>query len=163
MEPISIRYRITEPEFMIACNGHWSAHRQSSLSNVITGAVAIIVGLALLLFTLWLGIVLTAIGGLLLLITLLRSLLWRRAFREAKKYNNNISIIIKDDSINVECAEGKSDLNWDFFTWYLETPDHVLLYMTKRNFSIIPKNAFQDDGSLQTFLNLVESKLKKIR
>ena len=154
---------MTESEFMMACNAHWTAHRQSTLSNVIAGAVAVTVGLALLFLTLWLAIFLATAGSILLLITLLRSLFWRRAFRDAKKYNNDISVIIKDDSVHVESAEGKSDLNWDFFTWYLETPDHVLLYMTKRSFSVIPKAAFQNDGNVQTFVNLVESKLKKIR
>lgn len=163
MEPIEIKYRITEPEFMTACNAHWSAHRQSTVSNVVTGAIGLILGLLLLSFLFWFALFLATVGAILLAITWIRSVIWRRAFRDAKKYNEDISVVIKDDSVHVESAEGKSDLNWDFFTWYLDAPEHVLLYMTKRSFSVIPKSAFQNKQGLQSFINLAESKLKKIR
>ena len=154
---------MSEPEFMKACNNHWSAHRQGTTSNLIVSFVAIVLGLAFLFFTFWIAISLAAIGGVLLLITWLRSFLWRRAFREAKKYSEDIAVVIKDNSVNVESAEGKSDLKWDFFTWYLDTPEYVLLYMTKRSFSVIPKSAFQNEQGVQAFVDLVKSKLKKIR
>lgn len=163
MEPIAIRYRMTEPSFMKACNAHWSAHRQSTMSNVVASAVAIALGLALLFPMFCLGLILATVGGLLLLITGVRSVIWRRAFRGAKKYNDEISVIINDDSVHIESAEGKSDLNWGFFSWYLDTPEHVLLYMTKRSFSAIPKSAFQEARHVQSFIGLVESKLDKIR
>jgi hypothetical protein len=163
MEPISIQYRMTEPEFMTACNAHWSAQRQSTASNLITSAVAIVIGVALLFLMFWLGLVLAVVGSILLLITGLRSFFWRRAFRDAKKYNDDISVVIGDDSVHVESAEGKSDLKWDFFTWYLDTPEHVLLYMTKRSFSVIPKSAFQDKQRVQDFVDLVKSKIEKVR
>ena len=163
MEHITIRYRLSEPEFMKACNAHWSVHHQSTTSHLVKSTIAIVFGVILLFFMLWIGIILAAVGGMLLLITLLRSIVWRRAFRDAKKYHDDISVVIKDDSLHVESAEGKSDLNWDFFTWYLDTPAHVLLYMTKRSFSVIPKSAFQNEQSVQSFLNLVKSKLERIR
>ena len=163
MESVTIRYRITEPEFMRACNAHWSAHRQGTVSNLMASAAAIVLGLALLFFVSWFALILVAVGGVLLFITWLRSFLWHRAFREAKKYNEDIAVVIKDDSVHVESAEGKSNLNWNFFTWYLDTPEHVLLYLTKRNFSVIPKSAFQDEQVVQSFVDLVRSKLRKIR
>jgi hypothetical protein len=163
MEPISIRYRLSEPEFMTACDAHWSAQRTSTLSNVITAAVMFVVGLVTLFFMFWLATVLFAVGGLLLLITWLRSLLWRKLFREAKKYNDDISVTIDDDTVRVESAVGKSDLDWNFFTWYLDTPEHVLLYMTKRNFSVIPKKAFRDTQQVDSFLEVVRKRLKSIK
>jgi hypothetical protein len=163
MDPISIRYRMTAPEFMTACDAHWSANGQGSRSNVITGIIGLILGLALLSILFWLALLLVAVGAILLAITWVRSLIWRRAFRAAKKYNADISVVIKDDCVHVENAEGKSDLNWSFFTWYRDTPDHVLLYMTKRSFSVIPKSAFPDQQRVQTFVDLVKSKLEKAR
>jgi hypothetical protein len=133
------------------------------MSNLVASTVAIVVGLALLFFVSWVAVILVAVGGLLLLITWLRSFLWRRAFREAKKYNDDIAVVINDDNVHVESAEGKSDINWGFFSWYIDTPEHVLLYMTKRNFSVIPKSAFKDEQSVQSFVELVRSKLMKIR
>ena len=163
MEPISIRYRLSESEFMTACNAHWSAQRTSILSNVITAAVMFVVGLVMLFVVFWLASVLFAVGGLLLLITWLRSLLWRKSFREAKKYNDDILVTINDDTVRVESAGGKSDLDWNFFTWYLDTPEQVLMYVTKRNFSVIPKKAFRDTKQVDNFLEVVRKKLKSIK
>ena len=164
MEPITIQYRLTEPEFMRACGSHWSAHRQGTMSNIFTGLLCLVVGLSLLFTTFrWIAAVFLVGGALLFIIVAFRSFMWRRAFRDAKKYNADISVVIRDDSVHVESAEGKSDLNWDFFTWYLDTPEHVLLYMTKRSFSVIPKSAFQDEQSVHSFMDLVKSRLARIR
>lgn len=164
MKPIAIRYRMTEQEFMQACDAHWSTQHQGITSNVITGLVCLLFGLAMLFLLLfWLAIILATVGCILFLITGARSLLWRRAFRDAKKYNEDIAVVIRDDSIHVESAEGTSDLNWNFFTGYLDTREFVLLYMTKRSFSVIPKSAFHDELSVQTFVDLVKSKLVKSR
>lgn len=154
---------MTEKEFMTVCGLHWSANRQGTRSNTIVGLAGLVIGFVALLLLFWMGALLIAVGALLLLATWVRSLLWQRAFHEAKKYNSDIAVRISDDCLHVESAVGKSDLNWNFFTWYRDTPDHVLLYMTKRNFSIIPKKSFPDRESLDSFLDLVRARLKNLR
>ena len=163
MEPISIRYKITEPEYMKACSAHWSAQGYGTISNLIWGFLAIAFGIVFLTFIFWLAVFFFICGGILLFLLLIRTFIWRRAFRDTKKFHNDIFVEFKDDSIHSENLEGKSDLNWSFYSWYLDTPDHVLLYMTKRSFSVIPKSAFKDEHSLQAFINTVKSKLKRIR
>lgn len=163
MEPVSVRYRLTEPEFISACNAHWSAHRQGTVPNVIVGLLGGAIGFALLLIAFWIAVFLIAAGALLLTIIGVRSLLWRRSFREAKKYTDDIAVVFQDDLVRVESAEGRSDLNWDFFNWYLDTPDCILLYTTKRHFSIIPKKSFQDSRSVQLVLELAGKRLIPIR
>jgi hypothetical protein len=162
MEPITIRYRLTETEFMRACGAHWATLGLGTRSNVITGLLIAVLGLAMLSFLFWLALILAAVGAALVIITGVRSYLWHKSFRDAKKYNTDILVVIKEDSVHVESAEGKSDLNWGFFSWYLDTPDYVLLYMTKRSFSVIPKSAFQDAQGRQAFVDIVKSKLEKI-
>jgi hypothetical protein len=148
---------------MSACNAHWSAHRQGTLSNLIVGGVGVAIGLISFALSLWLAIFVISAGASLLIMTWARFLLWRRFFREAKKYNDDVSVVFRDDAVHVESAEGKSDLNWDFFSWYLDTADYVLLYTTKRQFSVVPKKSFPDSESLRRFLEQVEKKLKRIR
>jgi hypothetical protein len=94
--------------------------------------------------------------------TALRSYTWRRAFRGAKKYTDNILLEVSTDGLHVECADGTSDLKWSFFSWYLDTPDYVMLYITKHRFSVIPKKAFADDGRLAQFMELVENNLEPL-
>ena len=162
MEPISIRYRLTEAEFMAACNAHWSARHQGTLSNLIAGGAGMVLGLVLFACSYrWWGEFLVWLGILLLVITGLRWFLWRRAFRETKKFTDEIAVVFQEETIHVESTEGKSDLNWSFYTWYLEAPGQILLYTTKRHFSVIPKPAFPDAASLARFLELIGKKLKK--
>ena len=163
MEPILIRYRMTESEFMEACRAHWSVQRLGLLSNTVVGVSGVLVGSVLFFFVTKLALFLVAVGALLLLVTWLRSVLWTRAFRGAKKYHEDISVAIRDDSIHVESAEGRSELNWSFFTWYLDTPDHILLYTTKQNFSVIPKKSFPNTQAVAQFLTLVTERLRRIK
>ena len=163
MKPIQVRYRLTLPEFMSACNAHWRAQRLGTLSNIITGVIGVVLGIFLLALFFWLAIVAIAAGVLLLFMTGIRWVLWRRAFRDARKYTDDILVRFDNDIVHVESSEGKSDLRWNFFTWYLETSTHVLLYTTRRNFSVLPKVSFQDAQSAEEFMNIVRAKLQKIR
>jgi hypothetical protein len=163
MNPVTIRYRLTEPEFMSACNAHWTAHRQGSKGNFIVGFIGVVVGVTLTAYMFWVAILALIAGSGLILITFLRSFLWKRAFRDAKKFNNDISVTLNDDVIHVESAEGTSDLQWSFYSWYLDTPDYVLLYQTKRNFSVIPKSAFQESVNARQFIETIKTRLKSIR
>lgn len=148
---------------MRACGNHWSAQRQATRSNIIIGLLGLVVGVLLFTALRWLALVFLVSGFVLLTLVVLRAVLWRRAFREAGKYKKEIFVVFKDDSVHVESAEGRSDLNWSFFSGYLETPEDVLLYITKRNFSVIPKGAFSDEQAVQGFMNLVKSHLDSIR
>ena len=148
---------------MSACNANWSARRQGTVANLMWGIGALCFGLVLIQSISWIAIVLAGVGAILILMTWFRSFQWRRFFREAKKYNDDISVTVDDNLVHVETAEGKSDLNWNFFSWYLDTPEYILLYTTKRNFSVIPRSAFKRSQDFQSLLHLVESKLKRIR
>jgi hypothetical protein len=137
---------------MSACRAHWSAHRLGTLSNSIAGAIGMGVGLATIRLFEWLGLAVAIAGAGLLVVTGLRSFLWQRAFREARKCHEDISVVFDEEHIHVESAEGKSDLNWGFYSWHLDTADHVILYMTKRAFSVIPIAAFSGTDELNEFM-----------
>lgn len=159
MEPVSIHYRLSEKQFMVACNQHWSAHTQGSRMNILAGSVGVVTGLLLIPSMSWLAIAITISGSMLLALTFLRSWLWRQAYRDARKFTDNITIALHDDRIHIETADGISDLQWSYYTWYLETDDFLLLYASKRIFSVIPKAAFPDEETKERFLGLVRSRL----
>jgi len=163
MEPIRIRYSLTLPEFMKACSAHWKAHRQGSVFQICAGLVGIGVGIATLNFVQWLAVALIVVGCCMLLVVLLRWILWRRAFRESRKYTQDIRVEVSHAGLHVESAEGTSDLNWGFYSKYLDTRDFVLLYMTRHSFSVIPKSAFESEEQARQFVTLVESHLEQTR
>lgn len=162
-EPVSICYRVTEAEFLSACEAHWRAHRVGTRSNLIAGLIGLFLGLATLALAFWIAIALAIVGALLILIVFLRSVVWRQGFRDAKKYRDEIRVTFHSDRLYVETADGTSDLAWSFYSSYLDTPEFVLLYITRRSFSVIPKAAFRDKEELERFLEWVRTRLRKIR
>ena len=148
---------------MAASNAHWSAQRQGTRSNGIFGVIAFVLGVVIAFVAFWTGVALASIGVLLIAMVWIRSWLWRRAFREAKKYQGDITLVFGDDKIHVENAVGTSDLEWSFYSWYMDTPAYLLLYMSKRTFAVIPKAVFEGDTAAKAFVDMVASKLARIR
>ena len=163
MNPIEIHYTLTLSEFMAACSAHWKATRQSTLSQMIAGIVGVGVGIAVMNFIRWLAIALVIVGVLIWSVSWLRWILYRRAFRESKKYTENIHAVFSHDGIHIDSAAGTSDLKWEFYSKYLDSRDFVLLYMTRQQFSVIPKSAFADEHETKRFVDLVDSRLERAR
>ncbi len=150
MEPISASYEISETDFMKACDSHWKALGQSAGKLTLAGLASVAIGGVIAWYFPWgllhgLALAVVALGGLLAAIVPLRSLIWRRAYRDAKKFQEAITIEFSDDIIHVESAAGISDLKWDAYNRYLITPEFFILYMAKHTFSIIPCSAFSSD------------------
>lgn len=162
MSPIAITYRLALPEFMAASESHWSTHKQGSRTNVMLAVVGVLLGCVWLPFNSWGAFPLVA-GIVLFLMVLVRSFLWRRAYREATKFAGDIAVTFSDENIHVVTNDGVSDLKWSVYTGYLDAPDFVLLYMTSRAFSVIPKSAFASVPAQREFVNLVDSKLGPAR
>ena len=163
MDPIEIRYTLTQDEFMKACSAHWRAHRQGTSSQVIAGSVGVVMAIVAWDLVHILAVALLVVGLLIWCVPVLRWLLYRRAFREAKKYTEDIHAVFSHDGIHIDSAEGTSDLNWGFYSKYIETPDFVLLYMTRHQFSVIPKSAFTGADQALRFVDLVDSRLERSR
>ena len=160
MSQIEISYSLTQSEFMAAAEAHWKAQRVGTVSSVFVGLGAGLLGGLIVMPFPWFGWVFLVLGAILLTLSGARWRIWSKAFKEARKYTEAIHVIFTEEGIHVDGAEGPSDLNWTFYSSYLDVPDHVLLYMTKRAFSVIPKSAFRGEEGVREFLDLVESKLE---
>jgi hypothetical protein len=160
--PLELRYSLTLPEFMAAANAHWRRRGAGTVSCVVTAVLACLVGLLARTVVPTLSVVILVMGLVLLLITVVRSYTWRKAYREARKYTDSIRLVVSDDGIHVESAEGVSDLRWTFYSKYLVTPDYILLYMTSHAFSVIPMSAFADEADASRFRQLVENHLEPV-
>ncbi len=151
MEPIRASYEVSEDDFMKACDRHWKAHGQSGTKLTLAGLASVTIGGVIAWYFPWgllhmLALAVVGLGGLLAAIVPLRFFIWRRAYREAKKFREAITIEFSDDIIHVESAAGISDLKWDAYNRCLVTPDFFILYMAKHTFSVIPRTAFSPDA-----------------
>lgn len=157
--PLRATYRLSEAEFMNACERHWKALGQGSAMGVNIGLAAVLLGGFLAWRFPWglahkLCLAIVAVGGLFPVVILVRGWVWRRAYRGAKKFHDNITIAFNEDSIHVETAAGVSDLNWTAYRRFRELGDYFILYMSTHTFSVIPATAFSpaDREELRTLL-----------
>jgi hypothetical protein len=166
MEPgdrVSVRFHLSEAEFMAAANASWSAQRQGTASSLVMGALLFAAGAAIgVFFSAWIGVVCLALGALVMLMAWLRSKLWRRAFRKMRKYEGEVSFAFADDELTTRTVEGSAAIGWDFYRWFLDTPDYLLLYADKRSFTVIPKKALSDRDSAARLMELVADKLEPL-
>lgn len=162
-EPLSISYHLTESEWMQACYAHMAANNLR-ISTAIWQSVGVLAfGIAVWFFQLfpfWVPVTFCFIACLLLAVTIGAQFWWRQRYRASPKYASEISVTFAEQTMRVTNRGGTSELNWGLFQRYLETPDQMLLYVDKRNFSVIPKAAFPDSTTLGRFLDLVKVNLE---
>lgn len=159
MNAYHLKYSISEAEFLEAYEAHWRIKKQSSKSNLIYGVVALLLGGALYFYIGWIGVLLAAVGAILIVMVMLRRFLHIRAYRENKKYRDQIEVVFTEEKIEVRSNDGESKLNWSVFQKYVDTQHFLLLYISSNSFSIIPKQAFKDD--LDPFLEFAKNKISQ--
>lgn len=142
---------------MQASRAHWKKQGSGSEYDIVIGAGIMVVGI------MWNMMILTFLGALLVLFIVARSLIWRKLFRDMRKYHDDISVTFSDEKVRTESCVGTSDLRWDAFKAYFDTKDFILLYINKHAFSIIPKKAFSNPDQLEFFMNMVRRHLDPIK
>ena len=145
MQPVTVTYSLSEEAFIHAARALWSYRGIGDRGNWLTTIIALAVGPVLLTNGLAAGWLFIAAGAIFVVLTLLRNLLWRRAYRKMAKYTAPITAVFGPDTVHVSSAEGDNTLPWSSFKNYAETPDYYFLFMGWRGLSIIPKTAFESD------------------
>lgn len=164
MDALTATYSVSEADFMKACEAHWRARKMGSALGTLVGLAAVLLGAAVA----WLypsgvihklALAIVVVGGVYPLVIILRYFIWRKAYRDARKFQDSIAVTFTDDGIHVESAAGVSDLNWSAYNRFLMTPDFYILYMARNTFSVIPRTAFNaaDRDALE---QLLKRKLK---
>lgn len=143
MTKTTIRYTMSEAQFMQAAGALWSYEAIGVKGNLILAILAVGAGPVLLIYGQPLGWLCLAIAAFFVILTWGRSYIWRRAYRKMEKYTAPITASFSAERVSVDSAQGASDLPWDYFKSYAETPDYVFLFAPKRGLSIIPKTAFE--------------------
>jgi len=141
---------------MAAQERHWRSSWQGTRTNITWGAVALLLGIVMYAAVPILSVVLIAASLVLWASTLLRWWLYRSAFRRTPRFAEAMSLRISDEGIYVQSAEGESDVEWDTFVKYRETPTHFFLYTDPGHFSLVPKEPFETRDDERRFRQLLE-------
>lgn len=165
MTKTTIRYTLSEAQFMHAAGALWSYEAIGTKGNLILAILAAAAGPTLLIYGQPLGWLCLAMAAFFVILTWARSYIWRRAYRKMEKYSAPITASFGPDHVSVDSAQGASELPWDYFKSYAETPDYIFLFAPRRGLSIIPKTAFETEDQLDQTRSHIEANLprKKMR
>ena len=145
MQPVTVNYSLSEEGFMRAARALWSYRGIGDRGNMIAASLALAAGLGLLIYRYPTGWMFIAAAAMFVAMTILRNLIWRRAFRNMVKYSAPITASFGPETVSVSSAEGDNTLPWSSFKSYAETLEFYFLFIGWRGLSIIPKSAFSSD------------------
>ncbi len=144
---------------MDAYEAFWRSRKHSSKGDVIWGIATIAGGAILLLSGYLIGWGLIVAGAILAAIVPLRYLLHKRAYRENPTFAGLTVAKFDERLIAVENPNGNSQLNWSIYERAMESDSYFMPMISKRSFSIIPKRSFTSEAEMNSFRDLLESKL----
>ncbi|PTX56511.1 YcxB-like protein [Litoreibacter ponti] len=160
---ITLTYSFTEDEFMRAARVLWSYRGIGDVGNWVLVGLSLIAGPALLLNGLWTGWLFLGAAAIFATITWARNRIWRRAFPKMVKYTAPITATFSPDGVHTVSAQGESTLPWKKFQSYAETPNYVFLFLSRRDFSVIPKSAAQDPMQIEELRDLMAANLPRAK
>jgi hypothetical protein len=149
---------------MRACHALWAYRAMGRFGNYVTAAVVAFCGA----FLLWQGVpgpwayLLFAGVAVFVALDLIRDRLWRRYFRGLEKYRGPLTATVDDNGVGVDSAEGVHVHPWSVFRSFVSTDAFIFLIIDQRQFSVIPKDAFESPAQATTFEGIVADHLKRM-
>ena len=162
---ISVTYEVDEGCYLRACDALWRHQAIGHRQNVWVGFVVGTIGICLFWYELARPIAILAIvgGGLLVLLSSMRRSFWRWHYKRLDKYQRPITTTFRDDDLEVVLNGQKHPVLWDMFSSYAVTSEFLFLIIDKTNFSIIPRNAFEQPAAFNCVLEIVTKHLPELR
>ena len=104
---------------------------------------------------------------------LLSSLLWialmtsfwfilpNTVYKKASTFKDTFKMTFGDHRVKLESERGSTEWNWEKFSSYIESPHFIHLYFDTKSFFLVPKNAAEKEGSLESLRKLLRQKIVK--
>lgn len=80
-----------------------------------------------------------------------------RRISKARNLNSSYEISFDSDDFELKAPEGASKVNWSFFAKVWENDHYYFLFHNKRQYWIVPKEAFRHAEQEQLFRSIVQS------
>jgi YcxB-like protein len=169
MEPamqttINLKFRYRKDEYFRAIRFHFWKTMKLKLDLV----VAVLSGLAGG-YLLWIDAVswisLTALLACLVLLLIVFTALVvvpAQIYKGSQKLKQDYELIFSDEGILFRTSSIDSRLAWDLYKSWIENAEFFILYHGKREFSVIPKRAFENDEEQKRFKELLAGKVAEM-
>jgi hypothetical protein len=160
MEEIHIEYRAKLENYFEAAKYFARIKKKRNIFDRIMEIVLILIGIfQIVMGNFLLGIIFIVAGIIFFLGFLEKSV----TYLHFKIYISKLGIqklTISQDKINYMRKDIKSEIEWNYYKGFIETPNTVLLLYGKKYYSVIPKDAFTNE-ELKRFIGLVSEKFSK--
>lgn len=111
----------------------------------------------------WFGIFCLGASAVLLLILVVAfTVIPNLAFRQQPKYRDDYSLTFSPEGVHFRTAHIDSQLQWSLYSRALVDAGSYLLYYGARQFSIIPKRVFQNEGQRKEFDRLLSQNVARV-
>lgn len=168
MREISVSY-LPKMADHIEAYSTYQSHTVLGKTDKVVDFLAIIFGLAAIIFAgfnNW-NLTILIMGTLMLIIGSLHlfgvldsgKFVAKYQFKSNKKFAEAQNITFNDAGLQYETQGIKSNIQWDFYNSYLESANTFLLIHGKKQYSVIPKNAFKKDD-LEAFRRFLIANFK---
>jgi hypothetical protein len=170
MNPITVTFRYLPGEYLRAFNAHQRLRMRIGPDGVFS-LVMLAGGLAALYFGgekyFWLGTTFSAFGLAypmlsVIMLFLLPRLLMAESVRLRSEYEYRLTF--SHDGIRVRTESVDSRIDWNFYKSATVVRDFYLLYwdLRRREFTAIPKRAFENAGDMQAFDAMLLAHVPKV-
>lgn len=157
---IQLRYHVTLKDFLAAHEVHWKKEKVGTHQALWLGISGLI---ATPFIYLWLnetlGILLAAACFVHLLMPVLRRFRSRWMFNQSKKFNSPFVVTYAEKDIRFQADGIDSVLAWNIYSSCVEGDAEFLLYMSRTEFTIVPKFAFASDEEMDAFKQMISGKM----
>ncbi|HKP72383.1 MAG TPA: YcxB family protein [Pyrinomonadaceae bacterium] len=169
MEAVTVRYKLSEKEYMEASRLIFSPNAQERKFRVAVAVVLSALAFPLLFMSLGLNVLVAILIGLafvplLLYVARLNYLaVARRCYRGDGKFREAMAVTLTDEHITVQSKNIDSKLGWKLYTDVLEGEScYVLVYgRDLRMMTVVPKRAFQSKRQHLAFRELMGAQFNK--
>lgn len=105
-------------------------------------------------------IILASILGILYILTsTFRGLGLRQRWKREPILNAEHNVDISEDGIHYVLDGIESNLSWNYYQRWIETPTSFLLIYGENVFNLFPKRSFRDDSALSYFRQIISKRL----
>jgi hypothetical protein len=82
-------------------------------------------------------------------------------YKKASTFRDSFKMTFGEHRVRLENERGYTEWNWEKFSSYIESPHFIHLYFDSKSFFLVPKNAVEKDGNLETLRKLLREKIIK--
>lgn len=151
----SINYVVTEDDLVEALRHHWRPSRAMFSLQLFIGTFVILMmffGPTEMIQLLALACVLTFF----LTRRVIGPWIQRNTYRKSPILQEPLKLSFDDEGFSLEGESGQSTIVWDRFLKWKDSDTYVLLYISPRQYYIVPKRLRDEDFDVDTLVSLLQ-------